>query len=464
MTSRGTSPAGSDTARLPENKPRWSEIALVALGSLVLFGVAAALAPVTGDEPTFADPARSAALGQGFGAPILAGVVPGAGDRLLWQPPGYFVVLAGWFRAFGFGLLQGRALSALAATVGVTVVYLTTRRYAGVGAAMAALAVAATSSWTLRNASVIRPDTLTLALVASTVLAVLAWEDQRRWRHAALVVGCAAGAVLMHPLGAIAAAFVAVYLTARRQWMGALALPGAAAVIVFLAWGAYVVPYWPEFLEQMQLQGLRKDAAGPLALWSSQDRWRKLGFLPFVVAGVAVLAGRRRLPLAPCLIAVLAVAAAVYGKEEQYPVYVVLFAAPLVALALDRASTRAFQHRLMFGLVAATGLAALIPGAMLFGRGVADLGVGQRIVAATEGRPLFLGPGSYAAYFVGARTLIKVSAPVPSDPRAVGRTVAAQGLVISNDTATLQPLVGTATLRLQGDVAGRQIWVVVGAG
>ncbi len=430
----------------------WGGAVAVGAVATMVFLAASAVAVVYDDEASFADPARSAALGHSFGSPAMTGVLPGAEERVLWQPPGYLLLLAGWFRIFGFGLIQGRALSAVTAGLAVGLIYVFASRYVPRGFAGLAAGVVALSPWALRAATAIRPDSAALMCVMLSVVAVLSWVDRPTPRGAAWMALGVAGASLMHPIGAMAGLFVGTYLMSRRRWWTAGVVLTVAVVVVVVVWGSYVAGHWPAFLEQMRLQGARKTGVDVLALWTSQDMVRRLGYMGFV-AGIGVLLWkRRRVPWAPTLALVVAALAATFGREEQYPVYVMALGAPFIAMgAVEVARLRAGVATTFTVCVL---LVALAPSVLFVARGVRDIGAHEALVAATGARPVFLGPGAAVLYFADpARARIFV--PVPVESAAVAQTARLQGIVVTSSA----PPRGLSVDRLT-DVYGRAVWVV----
>ena len=70
-----------------------------------------------GDEPGFVDAAFTL-LHKGYlGTELHVGLLPGFERHIYWQPPLYFVLLAGWIGSFGMGLVQVRSFSLVCALV-----------------------------------------------------------------------------------------------------------------------------------------------------------------------------------------------------------------------------------------------------------------------------------------------------------------------------------------------------------
>jgi 4-amino-4-deoxy-L-arabinose transferase-like glycosyltransferase len=97
------------------NKQQQQDAAFAAL--LVVLTLVAALPLLTkypnpgGDEPGFIDPAATLATSGRLATSLYRDMLPGMTDHIYWQPPFYFIALAGWFRLVGVGLVQARLFS-----------------------------------------------------------------------------------------------------------------------------------------------------------------------------------------------------------------------------------------------------------------------------------------------------------------------------------------------------------------
>ena len=178
--------------------------------------------------------------------------------------------------------------------------------------------------------------------------------------------------------------------------------------------------------------------------------------MPLFLAVCILMFKRHRVALPPLLIGTLATAAAIYGKEVQYPVYIVVFGGPLLAIGLEQ-SARWTRPKLATGTLVAAMLAALLPGFMLLSRGVSELGTGRALAVATAGRTVLVDGVAARLYFTGNPSAIRIMAPVPTDPSAIAGVARNQDLVVADPDA-VAPWAQKAGLIPIGDVAGCHLW------
>jgi 4-amino-4-deoxy-L-arabinose transferase-like glycosyltransferase len=407
--------------------------------------------PVLDDEPLFADPARSAATGQGFGSPILDGLLPGAEDRVLWQPPGYEMVLAVWFRLIGFGLWQGRLLSALALAVTAVAIYKIGRRWVSVPVAALAVAAALISPWGLVAGTTIRPDPLCAAMVALSIWLYLRWIDGERIIVLMGAALTASAAVLVHPIGAVAATAILAHglLARRHRWRLYLVFALVVLAVTGLLWGAFVVGHTAAFIEQVSLQLKRKDfsTAGPgrpagfnpLFLLRG-NRPHTLALLLVALAGTSLVLCWKRLDpprtLLATWLAVVCVAVTV-GAEWEYTLLVVIAAAPALCAALPLVSLRGARTAILCVAVASVMVESIfaIRDAV---RAPSVPALVRSEVALVAGAPrILIGPGAAGVYFgVDDRERLREYVPVPVPAGTQERVAAEQGtLVMSMGTS-----------------------------
>jgi 4-amino-4-deoxy-L-arabinose transferase-like glycosyltransferase len=218
---------------------RWSWQTLAALA---IFALAAALRlwslrsrpGFDWDEPVYTSVATSLAHGHGLYIKPSYGVPR---EPYLFHPPFYFVVLAGWFKVFGAGIVQARALSALASLATLGMLYRIVHPRWG-ALALPMLAVVATDGWLVFTNRVSWIENLMFVLIAAGMLAYdsgLRRSSYRRFALGALLLGLAA--VFKH-VGAYALLAVVIHwwLTkAHPQWHRRLLL-GVGAIA-----GCYVL-------------------------------------------------------------------------------------------------------------------------------------------------------------------------------------------------------------------------------
>ncbi|MDP9388584.1 MAG: glycosyltransferase family 39 protein, partial [Actinomycetota bacterium] len=170
-----------------EPPPQPSEVAgLVRAGGVVgLLAVAAALALSTRTE-LWLDEAQAVAISRLAPADLLSAL------RTDGAPPLYYLLLHGWIQLFGSSALAVRALSGLFAAAAIALAPLAAVRIGPRRAAVAAVALLATSPFLLRYATEARMYALVVLLcVAGFVVlhAALARPDRRALAGVAVVTG-----------------------------------------------------------------------------------------------------------------------------------------------------------------------------------------------------------------------------------------------------------------------------------
>ena len=219
------------------------------------------------DEANFVDPAVTLLRHGVLATDVNRDLLPGIERHLYWQPPLYFVLLAGWFHFVGIGLLQARLFSLMCAVLVVIGVYLLSRRHAAPWPSGAAAALCAISIWLMNSARLARMDTLCVALTLASAL-VYARADERLSRLALALCGTLAGlAFLSHPLGAVAIAVVTFdLLTRSNETLGrrisSLLIVMSCFGCGLAAWLVYILRDPLAFQLQIGAQLARKNALG----------------------------------------------------------------------------------------------------------------------------------------------------------------------------------------------------------
>jgi hypothetical protein len=219
------------------------------------------------DEGWFACPAYNLAFRGHMGTNVLepsghflTAYLRGVQQHTYLNPPGHFVLLAGWFRTFGFSLFTMRTYSILWGSAYIALLFFFVRRFGG--DVVASLAIALTSIdfvfvWGAADGRM-EAATGTLMLAAVAAYAIL------RERNLKVAIGvsqalCAA-AWLMHPIAFVStltiAALVYVYDRQRLRWSH-LFIAALPYVIAFSLWGIYIAQSPSDFLTQF-----RANAAG----------------------------------------------------------------------------------------------------------------------------------------------------------------------------------------------------------
>jgi len=376
------------------------------------------------DEPGFVDPAITL-LNEGYlGTTLYEGLVPTMNRYIYWQPPFYFVALAGWFWIFGPGLEQARVFSLACGLSIVALVYLLARRWTGPWPAFAVSTLCAVSYWLTTRAVFARMDTLCVAL---SLAAVLAYVRQMGW-----LAGILAGlAFLTHPLGVVPMATIVADQALKRRPLPEIRNACTGFVLGGVVWLIYALQDWDAFQLQMALQLARKQQSPPY--WYQFWIARNHAIAISVVAGAAVwLAFTRRRPAGSELLVigtVIAFAAATYAHETGYFLYFFPFGCVALALAVGR---HRFAHLALAGALASE---AAILGYNIHRydhRNYAALGDAVRAVI-PPGASVFIGFADVTPYFaLVGRNPMRIATPVPlTDPRAHGRLAAQSDFIVT---------------------------------
>ncbi len=163
------------------------------------------------------------------------------------HPPLYYVLLHAWIDLFGDGDEAVRALSGVLALGTLPLLWLAARRYAGPGAALAALVLLATNPFAIRYATEARMYALVTLLVVAGWLSVRV-AIERGSRVALAGVAVSTGLLLLTHYWSfyLVAATAAVLLWSWRR-----GIDGARRTLLAMAVGCVLfVPWLPAFLDQ----------------------------------------------------------------------------------------------------------------------------------------------------------------------------------------------------------------------
>lgn len=237
-------------------------IALISAAYLLAAASLASKRAPWNDEGWFADPAYTLLTKGYMGSPIihprgtwLAGELTGIQTHTYWIMPGSPLLQAVWYRIFGFGVLQMRAISIFAGLLVIWAwAFLVWRITQNRHAAYLTAAILAADVTFLYGASDGRMDTTTVAF-GSLGLAVFAGFRERNLTLALLGANSLiAAGVFCHPNGAIYGfllfLFVARYDLRALRWRHLLCL---APYVVFAgAWAVYIVQRPDYFVAQFK--------------------------------------------------------------------------------------------------------------------------------------------------------------------------------------------------------------------
>lgn len=248
-------------------------------------------------------------------------------------PPTYYTLLVGWMRLFGTSEAAMRSLSLVASVGTVPLVYLLAREFAGVAVALLAALLFALSPMQIYFAQEARAYALMLLPVALALLGLARFlREPRATRHLVMYGVGATLAVYVHTTSILlVAALNLAFLTALvgdggaigwpglRRWPGLLRWIAANAVVTLLC--------VPEALAM-----LREVGANRLSWMRPVNAHDILLSLGVLVTGPATHPGKLSIGLG--MLALAALAAAVWQLRPERRAFAVLVAAPAVDLAL----------------------------------------------------------------------------------------------------------------------------------
>jgi hypothetical protein len=284
-----------------DNIRKWTRMfaggLIVALYLLISFALVEDWPPPWPDEVFFGEPASVLArTGE-----LRSEVILGMERHVYWQPPGFFLFLAGAISLVGYNLVSLRALSILTGAVVLWCAYLVafqiTRKK---GVSLLGMGLLALNPNFVTYAKLVRMDGICMLLELVAFLVVLrAGGSFSKTRL--FVTGCLlALAVMFHPLGAIGFVVVVGYLwsglptSSRERFlaMAVLLMPLIAGLAVF---GAYAASDPGSFGNQIGMQLERKMRPFWEPIGSFTLRYRTLPAFVLLVCGAMLLWIRYRL-------------------------------------------------------------------------------------------------------------------------------------------------------------------------
>jgi hypothetical protein len=384
------------------------------------------------------------------GTPAYEGVLPGAERHVYWQPPLYFLGLAGWFATFGVGLVQARTFSLFWAVTIVVLVYAMARRHAALAPSLMAAGLLAVSYWLTNRASVARMDAMCIALTLASIFTYQCARDRAKLPLFGLSGLLAGLAFLTHPLGIVAIATLATHLVVSER-RGVLRTPRTYAVLACFAvpmagWLGFILQDLDAFRSQWSAQLARKQQLGSYwyQFWMFRTHAISLAVVLSAVAWVSVASLRRTAGLLIPIAFAWSFAASTAGRETGYFSYFYPWACCALAMLLDRVSQRRLLAQVAVLLAFANELAVL--GHDIYRYRHRDYDALTRIVrdVVPAGSTVFLGPSEVSPYFaLVGRNPIRLFVPISTEgPQAHQRAAEACDFIAVTVPVTYLPDVG----------------------
>ena len=233
--------------------------AAVAVYLALAFGSAMTKSPEI-DEGFFANPAFNLATKGQMGTTVLeteGSALRGIREHTYWVLPLHLVLQAGWYKVFGFGLLQLRAVSIMWGLVAVAAWYLIMWRLSGSrGLGLLTAALLALDYTFIAVGSLGRMDMMCAALGFAGLAAYLALRE----RHLGAAVLASHALVVLsgltHPNGILHLAglvLVTLYFDRRRLRAAHFGLAALPYLLGAAGWGLYILQDPTAFVEQFSM-------------------------------------------------------------------------------------------------------------------------------------------------------------------------------------------------------------------
>lgn len=254
---------------------------------VVLAAFVALAVPLALTRPPHTDEGHFASAGAAFAEhgrlvmPMWTEWVATLDERLYATMPLYFVVLGGWFKAFGVTFESMRLLSVVWGVVLVAAWYVIGREIRGDRGTGILVAIFVGLNYDVINAATARYDIMAAGLGAVALAAYLTLRERRIGPAIVISVALVTAACLVHPYGVFGAAgllIFAVTLDWRRFRVRHLLLAAAPAAVELGLWGLYVAQDPAMFREQFGANAAGRLAAyhQPLDAIASELRQRYL--------------------------------------------------------------------------------------------------------------------------------------------------------------------------------------------
>jgi Dolichyl-phosphate-mannose-protein mannosyltransferase len=403
-----------------------------------------------GDEPGFVDVAVNLMHRGVLGTPAYQGLLPGAEAHIYWQPPLYFVGLAGWFSVVDAGLVQARSFSLFWAVTIVILVYAIARRHAPPVPSLVAAGLLAVSYWLTNRAAVARMDAMCIALTLASIL-IYQYALVRATLGLFALSGLVAGlAFLTHPLGIVAVITLSIHLVVS-QGRGVLSARRtqvvlASAAVAVAGWVVFILQDPEAFRLQMGAQLARKQQLGSYwyQFWMAKTHAITLVVVLGAAAWVIVTSLRSSAESLISIAFVCSFAAATYGRETGYFSYFYPFACGSLAILLGRVVRGRPVVYAAVALAVANELAVLGHDIYRYRhRDYEALAAAVRDVV-PQGKAVFIGPSEVTPYFaLLGRNPMRIAVPTSTiDPQAHRRAAESCDFTAATAPVTYLPDVG----------------------
>lgn len=318
------------------------------------------------DESQFAEPAYT--LSQT--GHLQSSLVPGLGQHVYWQPPGYFIFLAVVIRIVGFDLIALRAASIILGGLILILVYMMTRHLSGSkGAALFAMCLLAINPHFVTYVKLVRMDGLSVFLQLAGVFLVVSGRSARSPARCVASGTLLAAAAFTHPLGIIGWIVGVLHIVlhdslSRPARFRALSLFLAPSLVAGAAYMWYATLNQTQWQEQLFMQFRRKARPPWESLYNLILRYRTLPlFVLVAVWGITAWiksrlwrrsAGYRTLGIA----AGVALVAVSCTFELPYHVYLLPWLSIAIALAILewRPRWNPIHRRMVFMMLVLVGV------------------------------------------------------------------------------------------------------------
>jgi len=194
--------------------------------------------PLWSDSAQYFEIAKNMAAGRGFSMQFPGLFI----HETAFRPPGYPLLLSGFFAVFGTSAGLARAINVVLGLVVITLTFVVVRRYVGfVAAAVAGLAVAVAPNL-IANDTYVLDEPLSLCLLLLLIWSLLA----RRWWAAGATCGLL---ILTRPSAQFLIVALVIWLFFRADWRAVLRVVLVAIVVV----SPWIVRNWIQLGEPIMV-------------------------------------------------------------------------------------------------------------------------------------------------------------------------------------------------------------------